>query len=145
MNAWGELAGIVGGALVSLIYITPWAESWTGLAYYQQLLFTVGFTTVLTLITVFLTQPERPDVLEAFVKRVSPPGLWPYEGTLPPPPILRLLALWLASAVALFGSLFGIGEILLSTEPGFGWAVTAISLAAWVVIFRKVQLEWTES
>ncbi len=145
MNAWGELAGIAGGALVSLIYITPWAESWTGLAYYQQLLFTVGFTTVLTLITVFLTQPERPDVLEAFVKRVSPPGLWPYEGTLPPPPILRLLALWLASAVALFGSLFGIGEILLSTEPGFGWAVTAISLAAWVVIFRKVQLEWTES
>lgn len=142
MNAWGELAGIGGGALISLVYLSPWADSWNALAYYQQLLIVVSFTTLLTLTVVFLTPPEPSATLLQFTQRVSPPGAWTTPRSAEPPPILNLLGLWLVSAVALFGALFGIGEILLSSSPALGWLMTLVSLATWVWIFKQVQSAW---
>ena len=91
MNAWGELAGIGGGALVSLVYLSPWAEAWNAMAYYQQLLIVVVFTSILTLVVVFLTPPESEETLTKFTLKVSPPGTWTTERSASPPPILRLL------------------------------------------------------
>ena len=142
MNAWGELAGIAGGALISLVYLSPWADAWNAMAYYQQLLIVVIFTTILTLVVVFLTPPESEETLTNFTLKVSPPGNWTTKRSAPPPPIVRLLGLWAASALALFGALFGIGEILLAPHPAVGWGLTAISLGLWIWIFRNVQREW---
>ena len=75
MNAWGELAGIGGGALVSLVYLSPWAEAWNAMAYYQQLLIVVVFTSILTLVVVFLTPPESEETLTQFTLKVSPRNL----------------------------------------------------------------------
>ena len=90
----------------------------------------------------FLTPPESEETLARFTQRVSPPGAWTTPGSTEPPPILSLLALWLASALALFGALFGIGEILLSPTPALGWGLTVFSIALWVWIFRRVQDVW---
>ena len=82
MNAWGELAGIGGGALVSLVYLSPWAEAWNAMAYYQQLLIVVVFTSILTLVVVFLTPPESEETLTQFTLKVSPPEPGPLNGPL---------------------------------------------------------------
>lgn len=142
MNAWGEIAGICGGALISLVHFSPWAESWNALAYYQQLLTVVIVTTIITLSVVFLTPPESEETLQRFTRRVSPPGAWTTPGSSAPPPLLNLMGLWVVSAIALFCALFGIGEILISPSPLIGWVLTLLSVGTWIWVFNRVQAVW---
>ncbi|MGH7700935.1 MAG: sodium:solute symporter family protein [Gemmatimonadales bacterium] len=125
INAWSELVAM-GASFVtalSLQYVwglRPADETATDFA--LVMLLTVGVTTVAWVVTTFLTRPESDAALERFYRRVRPggPGWRAVAGRLGfaadriPGGALSWLN-WVAGWLAVYGTLFGIGQLLVGT------------------------------
>ena len=109
------------------------------------MLVTVGVTTAAWLAATFLTAPERPEVLDAFYRRVRPggPGWRAVAGRLGfardriPGGALSWVN-WVAGWLAVYCALFGIGQLLVGTA-GAALAFFVASGGAFALIARNLR------
>ncbi len=130
INAWTELvatlAPFVGMAIAK--FILPDYVSEEFYMHRGDFIFTVVFTTVCWLATVFVSSPTHPHTLQAFYQRVKPGGFWgPYKSSSENDRQLPFLFIaWLSGVVMVYGVLFFIGYgIFQEWNLFFGWLAAA--------------------
>jgi Na+/proline symporter len=125
INAWSELAAMA-ASFVTSIALWQWGNlsggDPTGRDYATVMLVTVGVTTAAWLTATLLTRPEPDPVLDGFYRRVRPGGPgWRRVAArlgLGPEPIPGGSASWVnwvAGWLAVYATLFGVGQLLLGT------------------------------
>jgi solute:Na+ symporter, SSS family len=144
VNAWSEISALAASAIVgSWCYVSGVVAGDDPNATAKRLLITVAVTTVVWLVVTFVTKPESEATLTRFYERVRPsPGGWG--------PIARLvpgrsednlgIALidWVAGLGLVYGTLFGIGSLVLG-DVGRGAAWVALAAACGAVIARNLR------
>ena len=104
------------------------------------MLITVAISTVVWLGVTFLTPPEQDHVLESFYRRVRPGGPgWAKVSTRlgfgreSIPGGALAWTNWVAGVIAVYGSLFGIGRIVIGeVVPGIVMLAVAVAAFAWI-------------
>ena len=110
------------------------------IAFAHMILITVAVTTAVWLATTFLTAAESDATLTSFYRRVRPsPFGWKRIMLLAPDvPVSHDLAWnlfdWLCGCALVYGTLFGIGKIILQ-EPATGAAFLAVAIVAAIAIY----------
>jgi Na+/proline symporter len=135
INAWTELvatlAPFVGYALGHFVW--KWAHP-------QSFFFTVSFTTLAWLLTMWLTAPTDLGVLQAFCLKIQPQGSWkPVYASLQqkaPASSLGILGIcWLSGVLGVYSVLFMIGSFILQDyKQAAGY--TALALLSLLALFR---------
>jgi Na+/proline symporter len=142
ISAWSELVAMGASLVVSLVV---W--KWSGLAADDPLalVITVAATTIAWVAATFLTRPESSDTLNRFYSRVRPGGPgWRavatglgFAGDRIPGGALSWVN-WVAGWVAVYATLFGIGQLLLGTVPA-ALAFWAVAAGAFALIARNLR------
>jgi FecR protein len=144
INAWSEISALAASAIVgSWCYLSGVVAGDDPNATAKRLLITVAATTVVWLAVTFVTKPESEATLRRFYERVRPAGGgWG--------PIARLvpggsednlgIALidWVAGLGLVYGTLFGIGRLVLG-DLGQGLAWCALAVVCMAVIARTLR------
>jgi Na+/proline symporter len=114
VNAWAEIAAMVAALVLAPLSYLP---GFRALGYGVQLAATAFGTLAIWLPAMYLTPPERAEVLEGFYRRVRPGGWWGPQraatGLAPLDDLRRDLARWLGWSAALLAVLLGAGALLL--------------------------------
>jgi len=119
VNAWSEVAAMIAALVVSLglrYFLIFDAATPKGFA--QQILVTVGVTTVAWVVTTFLTAPEPLEKLTSFFERVRPAGPgWRNVAQAAGLPerqgeIVPNFLNWICGIVLVYSILFAIGQTL---------------------------------
>ncbi|MDQ6699917.1 MAG: sodium:proline symporter, partial [Acidobacteriota bacterium] len=141
INAWSEVSSMVSAFLVSILLQTQFGYSTDDPVQFAKImLITVGITTVVWLTVTLMTAPEPNEKLLAFYRLVRPSEtFWKPIAALAPdvPPSRdggRNLLDWACGCVLIYGSLFGIGKLILK-ETATGLAFLAIAAVAGAVIY----------
>jgi solute:Na+ symporter, SSS family len=144
INAWSEISALAASAVVgSWCYLSGVVAGDDPNATAKRLLITVAATTVVWVIVTFVTKPETEATLTRFYERVRPAGGgWG--------PIARLvpggsednlgiaLVDWVAGLGLVYGTLFGIGRLVLGDlAQGIAWCALAVVCGA--VIARTMR------
>lgn len=130
VNAWTELAAMLGGFAIALLsYLPVWGDMGFGL----RLVVTAGGSAMIWLPVLVLTRAESPETLEAFYRRVRPGGPGWREVRrrigLPPASSLRVdLERTLWAGLALGGGMFAAGGLALQ-EWGTALPATLVAVA----------------
>ncbi|HJU91480.1 MAG TPA: sodium:solute symporter family protein [Pyrinomonadaceae bacterium] len=133
VNAWSEIAAMASALIVSLSLLRfNVFDAGTPLGFAQQILVTVGITTIVWLVATFATAPEPMEKLISFYRNVHPAGTWwrpvAREAGIPErtgeigPNILN----WLLGIILVYSTLFGIGAIIFGN---WSRAVTFVVIA----------------
>jgi Na+/proline symporter len=146
INAWSEVSAMICAAVVSIFL--QMGLKWNSdlpLDFAKLMLWTVGITTVVWVAVTFMTQPEPIEKLVAFYRRVRPEGPgWNdiaaradlsashAEGRLS-----LQFANWILGCALIYGSLFGIGKLILK-EWGAGSLYLLIAIIAGALITRNL-------
>ena len=144
VNAWSEISAMIAASVVSL--------SLTFLFHFNNdkpeefaygMIITVGITTAVWLAVTLLTAPESNTTLVAFFRRTRPSlGGWKPIAALAPDVkvtqdgMVNLLD-WFCGCVLIYGTLFGVGKILLK-ETALGVGMLAAAAVAGYVIYRDL-------
>ncbi|MGH7608151.1 MAG: sodium:solute symporter family protein [Gemmatimonadales bacterium] len=146
INAWSELVAMGASLVVSLVV---W--QWGGLSADDPLalVITVAATTLAWVLATLLTAPESAETLERFYRRARPGGAgWRaiaarlgFAGDTIPGGALAWVN-WVAGWVAVYSTLFAIGQLLVGTWPAaLGFATVAV--AAFALIARNLRRDAT--
>lgn len=141
LNAWSEVSAMASALVVSVALQTVWGfDSADPRGFAIIMLITVGITTAVWLATTFLTAPEPDETLVAFYRRVRPAAtFWKPVARMapdvPPSHDMKYNFLdWICGCIMIYGSLFGVGKIVLrQTWPGV--AFLALAVVAGAVIY----------
>jgi Na+/proline symporter len=129
VNAWSEIAALVASPLMVFAGIPLLGVKLNDM---ESLAVIVGGSLLPIAIVTMLTKPEDPMTLEAFYRRVRPPGPgWgPIAARCPevrPSMSLKAIAgFWLLGVGAIYGMMYGIGSVLLLRPHG--WAAIGVGL-----------------
>ncbi len=148
ISAWSELAAMAASLVTALALQASGkfsAADPTGGDYAALMLITVGVTTAAWLLATWATPPEADAVLERFYRRVRPGGPgWRavaarlgFAGDRIPGGALCWVN-WVAGWLAVYGALFGIGELLVGT-PAAALALLGAAAALFGVIARNLR------
>jgi hypothetical protein len=145
INAWSEIAALAISAVVgSALYAFDVIPGDDPNATAKRLLITVAITTVGWLVATFVTQPESEATLVRFYERVRPSAAgWRRIERIaaagaPGDSLGVALIDWIAGLVLVFGTLFGIGKVVLA-EPVAGAVFLVLALVALAVILRHLR------
>ena len=133
INAWTEVSAMAASFLVSATFFGM-AKSGHAVDHSVVLLTTVGVTTVVWIVTTFLTPPVDDRTLDAFYLKVRPAGRgWApvrrRTGAAPSPDSLpQALLGWVLGLAAVYSALFGTGAYLYAH-----WAAAAAYTAIFAV------------
>ena len=146
INAWSEVSAMIAAAIVSIYLqvVLKWnSDDPKQFAY--LMLVTVGATTVVWVVTTFLTSPEPTETLVTFYNRVRPEGPgWTQiasqaglseahaQGRL----YLQFVN-WILGCVLIYGSLFGIGKLIFK-EWIAGTLLLLVAIIAGTLITRNL-------
>ncbi len=119
INAWAELAAMLGGFVVG--FLTSIDNPVLSLRiddFGIRLMVTAGITLLLWVPIMFLTRPEKPEILDRFYARVRPGGpgwrvVRERTGIQPAQNLGRDILRVIAGLMILFGLMFGIGGLVL--------------------------------
>lgn len=141
INAWSEVAAMSVAFVVSVALQLIWGlDSDNPEQFAYLMMITVGLTTAAWLAATFLTAPESRETLVAFYRRTRPSrtGWGPIAplapDVKPAADGLDNLLCWLCGCVMIYGSLFGIGKIVLR-ETATGVGMLAVAAVAGAVIY----------
>ena len=142
INAWSELVAM-GASFVTSIALWRWGHFSADDP--LALVLTVAVTTAAWLTATFLTRPESPETLDRFYRRVRPGGPgWRavaarlgFAGDRIPGGALSWVN-WVAGWVAVYSSLFGIGQLLVGTL-GAALAFGLVAIGAFAIIARNLR------
>ena len=149
INAWSEVAAMSVAFVVSVALQLIWGlDSDNPEQFAYLMMITVGLTTAAWLAATFLTAPESQETLVAFYRRTRPSRTgWGPVARLAPdvkPAAdgLDNLLCWLCGCVMIYGSLFGIGKIVLrETATGAGMLAVA-AVAGGVIYWNLTRRGW---
>ena len=149
INAWSEVAAMSVAFVVSVALQLVWGlDSDNPEQFAYLMMITVGLTTAAWLAATFLTAPESQETLVAFYRRTRPSRTgWGPVARLAPdvkPAAdgLDNLLCWLCGCVMIYGSLFGIGKIVLrETATGAGMLAVA-AVAGGVIYWNLTRRGW---
>jgi Na+/proline symporter len=150
INAWSELAAM-GASFITSIVLWRWAGlsggDPTGRDYAIVMLLTVGVTTVAWVAVTFLTRPESPEVLDRFYRKVRPggPGWRAVAARVGRagesiPGGARSWINWIAGWLAVYATLFGIGQLLVGTAIR-GLALLGAAALLFALIARNLRAD----
>lgn len=115
INAWAEIAATVAPFIGYAI--AHYALDWL---FPNSFFFTVAFTTVSWILTMYMTQPEPSSTLIDFYTKVRPGGAWkPVQWKTGDqqdendPSTLQLVFYWMLGIAVVYGALFSVGYLLL--------------------------------
>ncbi|MFN7648774.1 MAG: sodium:solute symporter family protein [Acidobacteriota bacterium] len=141
INAWSEVAAMSVAFVVSVALQLIWGlDSDNPEQFAYLMMITVGLTTAAWLAATFLTAPESRETLVAFYRRTRPSraGWGPIAPLAPEvkPAAdgLDNLLCWLCGCLMIYGSLFGIGKLILR-ETAIGAGMLAVAAVAGGVIY----------
>jgi hypothetical protein len=144
INAWSEVSAMISAFVVSVLLQVVWhMNTDQPVDFAWIMIITVGVTTVVWLLTTFLTAPEPNATLVAFYRRTRPSHAgWAPVAALAPdvkPATdgLSNLLDWIAGCALIYGTLFGVGKLLLG-ETGRGALLLALAAVSGVVIYRDL-------
>jgi solute:Na+ symporter, SSS family len=144
INAWSEVSAMVAAFVVSVLLQTVGGlRSDQPLDFAWIMIITVAATTVVWLAVTFLTAPESRDTLVAFYRRTRPSRIgWGPIAALAPEVRasadgLANLVDWIAGCALIYGTLFGVGKLLLK-EVAPGILLLGLALLAGIVIYRDL-------
>jgi SSS family solute:Na+ symporter len=150
INAWSEISAMIASFVISLLgfaFIVPRFQPNDPNATAVVMLVTVVGSTIVWVVTTFLTAPEPDRTLQAFYRRVRPGGPgWARVsqrlgyGREPIPGGALAWTNWIAGIVAVYATLFGIGKIVFGFT-GNGIAMLIIAAAAFYWISRSFRTE----
>lgn len=131
VNAWTEIVGMAVASVTAIALYTAYPDTRDE----YLLVVIVAISTVACLAATFLTQPVPAQHLAAFTRRVRPPGWWAgYPGAAGARTTRLIGAAWVSGNVAVFGLMFGVGDILLG-RPLRGALLTAVgAVAVWLTM-----------
>lgn len=115
VNAWSEISAMV-APFIAYGYIKLFHS--TTIQFPQSLFYIVAFTTVVWIVTTFLTKPTDEKTLLEFYRRVRPGGiLWKRISSKLPDVradgrYFSLFIDWIAGIILIYSTLFGIGKLL---------------------------------
>ena len=151
VNAWCEVVAMVSSLLVSLLWLVL-ARAGSPVSTHVELMLTVLVTTVCWLAAAYLAPPTDSAVLEAFYRKVRPPGPgWarvrrdaglPADDRAPGEDLPRALLGWLAGCTAIWSSLFAVGNALYG-RTGTAWALTGVAVVSTLALVSVVRRLWT--
>ena len=131
VSAASEVAALVAAALGFVVL-----RLFTNIPFPNSLLYLVPWTTGCWLAVMWLTPPEPMTHLEAFYRRVRPGGPgWQHVAAAvadqgeSPEPLPGLMAHWVAGCTLVYGTLFGIGALLLKSSAEAALPLVAAGLA----------------
>jgi len=146
INAWSEVSAMIAAAVTSIVLqvVLKW-DSGNPKQFAYLMLVTVGITTVVWVVTTYLTAPEPAEKLIAFYRRVRPEGPgWnniaaraDLSAEHAQGRISLQLFNWILGCVLIYGSLFGIGKLIFK-EWGAGLLYLALAIVAGVLISRNL-------
>jgi solute:Na+ symporter, SSS family len=114
INAWAEIAAMGAGLGLALLSLTP---ALSALTFGQRLALTAFGSIAVWMPVMWLTPPERPEVLDAFYRRVRPGGAWgPVRGRTgltPADDLAEDAGRWVGWSVVILGGTLAIGWVLL--------------------------------
>ncbi|HEY3225431.1 MAG TPA: sodium:solute symporter family protein [Planctomycetota bacterium] len=122
VNAWSEIAALVASPVMVFAVVPALGP---GLNDMEALAVIVAGSLLPVSIVTFVTKPEDPMALEAFYRKVRPPGPgWgPIAARCPevrPSMSLKTIAIyWLLGVGAIYGMMYGIGSVLLLRPHGW--------------------------
>ena len=141
VNAWSEISAMICAALTSFLLQGVFGfDTDDPVQFAHMILITVGVTTAVWLTATFVTAPESDATLANFYRRVrpSPFGWKPVMRLAPDVPVSHDLGWnlfdWLCGCVLVYGTLFGIGKIILQ-EVGTGAAFLTVAVIAGAAIY----------
>jgi len=121
INAWSEVSAMIAAAVVSIFLqvVLKW-DSGSPRQFAYLMLVTVGITTIVWVVTTYLTAPEPKEKLIAFYERVRPEGpgwtrVAAQAGHAAAHAQGRLslqFANWILGVALIYGTLFGIGKLI---------------------------------
>jgi solute:Na+ symporter, SSS family len=121
INAWSEVSAMIAAAVVSIFLqvVLKW-DSGSPRQFAYLMLVTVGITTVVWLVTTYVTAPEPKEKLIAFYERVRPEGPgWTmvaaqagHAASHAQGRLSLQFANWILGVALIYGTLFGIGKLI---------------------------------
>jgi solute:Na+ symporter, SSS family len=146
INAWSEVSAMIAAAVVSvyLQLVVKWkGDNPRQFAY--LMLVTVGITTLVWIVTTYLTSPEPAEKLIAFYNRVRPEGpgwktVAAQAGHAAAHARGRLslqITNWILGVVLIYGTLFGIGKLIFK-EWLAGVLFLLVAIIAGMLITRNL-------
>jgi len=130
INAWSEISSMTAAFVVSISLTQVHFSGNDSVVFAKTAMITAGTTTLVWLLTTFLTAPESEERLLKFYRRVHPTiHGWKHIASLAPDikPVRDLAANtfdWIMGCALIYCTMFGIGEIVLQE-----WLPGAILLA----------------
>ncbi|MDP4842850.1 MAG: Na+:solute symporter [Salibacteraceae bacterium] len=118
INAWSEISATI-APLIAYAFCYFYLNDAMGASFVNQsgpFFFTVGFTTVIWIITTFVTASPSEAHLRMFIQRVKPQGIWPnmQQDQKALNSSLKHQAMsWFFMVVMVVSLLFGIGSLIL--------------------------------
>jgi Na+/proline symporter len=149
INAWSEVAAMASALIVSLsIWQFGIFDPGTPFGFAQQILVTVGITTVVWLLATFATEPEPMDKLVTFYRNVHPAGAWwrPVATAAGIPErrgeVWPNFVNWILGIILVYSTLFGIGEFIFGTWPRVFLFVVLAGAAGAFMIWNLNRTGW---
>jgi SSS family solute:Na+ symporter len=146
VNAWSEVSAMIAAAVVSIFLqvVLKW-DSGSPRQFAYLMLVTVGVTTVVWLVTTYVTAPEPKEKLIAFYNRVRPEGpgwnrIAAEAGHAASHAEGRLslqFANWILGVALIYGTLFGIGKLIFK-EWVAGALFLLVAIVAGTLITRNL-------
>ena len=141
INAWSEVSAMISAIVVSVgLQTAGHLDSDKPVDFAWIMIITVAITTVVWLAVTFLTAPESKETLVAFYRRTRP-ALAGWRPVAALAPDVRSsgdgywnLLDWIMGCVLIYGTLFGIGKVILKDYP-LGAGLLAVGIAAGAVIY----------
>jgi solute:Na+ symporter, SSS family len=140
INAWSEISAMIAAAGVTLALRHANFNGNGSVIYAKTALITGGITTVVWLLTTFVTRPESEATLVSFYRRVLPTVYgWKRIARLAPElPKVRDVSSnafdWVMGVVLVYGCLFGIGKLVFQ-QWLWGAVLLAVAAIAGYLIF----------
>ncbi len=140
INAWSEIS-----ATIAPFVAYGFARYYFGWEFPDSFFFTVSFTTVVWLLTTYLTRPTDSAKLQSFYDLIKPDGNWkPFRDPEQPHKsnVGKLLICWISAITLAYSALFMTGSIIFSywTEAAVYAAVLVVSLIVLRVVSQQVKI-----
>ncbi len=140
INAWSEIS-----ATIAPFVAYGFARFYFGWEFPNSFFFTVSFTTVVWLVTTFLTRPTDSAKLQSFYDLIKPDGSWkPFRDPKYPHKsnVGKLLICWISAIALAYSALFMTGSLIFGfwTEATVYGAVLVVSLIVLRSISQQVKI-----
>jgi len=153
VSAWSEISALAASVILAFgfeitaavqsgadykLFGTPVTLGGMALQTHHKALILVPVTIAVWLTVTFLTRPVSTERLTAFYRQVRPGGAWGAVARDNPDVVCdgvtrRLLGVWLAGCAGVFGTIFGLGKLVLG-EPVAAVGLLGVGLiGAWIV------------